>query len=150
MKYTVKAGAKEFFFVLVWIGVIALAGDLARYLVPEPPVLKQIVTILLGCVLVYFVYTRYCAEFTYTLGEEGITAKSRIGRRERTAYAEYNTITSVSAEKPEKKPELCDMFVKSIIHSKKRRYISYNNGGRMLVIEADGDFMQKLKEKING
>ncbi len=150
MKYTLRAGAKEFFFVLICICVIALAGDLVRYLVPEPPMLKEISMILMGCILVYFVYTRYCAEFTYTLGEEGIAAKCRIGRRERAAYAEYNDISCISDTKPEQKPQVCAKFIKSIISSKNRRYISYNNGGSLIVIEADNDFMQKLKEKVNG
>lgn len=150
MKYTLKAGTREFFFVLIWIGVIALAGDLVRYLVPEPPMLKEIITILFGCVLVYFVYTRYCAEFTYILGEEGITAKSRVGRRERTAYAEYNAISCISDKRPERKPKSASLFLRSVIPGKRRRYISYNKGESLLVIETDDDFMLKLKEKING
>ena len=150
MKYTLKAGAREFVFVLIWIAVIALAGDLVKYLIPEPPVLKEIVTILFGCVLVYFVYTRYCAEFTYTLGEDGLTAKSRIGRRERTAYAEYKAISCISDTKPENKPKAINMFVRNVIPYRKRRYISYNQGANLLVIETDDDFILKLKEKING
>lgn len=148
MKYTQKAGAKEFIFVLIWVAAAALIGDLVRYLAPEPPMLKDLVIIAIGCVMVYLIYTRYCAQFVYTLGEEGLSIEKKTGRRIKSAYVRYDDIDSVLTAKPKKKFKMQSVFVKSIIKSRDKRYICCKE--QLFVIETDEQFIKGLKEKING
>ena len=149
MSYTVKAGIKELIFELIYVLVIVFIADAVRYFVAGIPLAADISVILLGGILVYFVYTKYCAVFTYTLGEEGLTVLRTIGRREKKLYIRYSDISKICEIRQNDTAKIKEYYVKSIFLTGKRKYIFSQNGAHLLVIEADAEFMGKLKELCN-
>lgn len=149
MKCTVRAGLKEYFLVLAAVAVAAVFSEIIRFILPSFPIAGDLFMLAVGCVAVYFIYTRYCAEFTYTLGDEGITLLRRIGRRERKAYVKYADICDVSGKKPVKKPTEYESYTKSISRKKGFCYIYSKNSACVTVIEAGDEFTDKLKELSN-
>lgn len=146
-RLTVKAGAKEYFYVLIWIALTVIIGDAAVSLFKGPPVIKSVFMIAMMCVMVYFVYKKYSAVFLYELGEDGIKVSERIGRRERSVYVEYSSVKGISADGA--KDSRREVFTKSIIGLRTRRYINCADG-RVIIIDADDEFCALLEEKING
>lgn len=149
MKRTVKAGLKEFLSAIMLIIISFAAGDIIGSAIPQFAAGGTVITILFGGVSVFYIYTRYCAQFTYILGEEGLTAAAKAGRRERRTYIGYADIGGIYNEKPKKKTAVCEKYIKTIFSRKNRLYIFSEKGARLLVIDADAEFTEKLKELCN-
>lgn len=147
MRCVVKSGVKEYLLVLCTVAIAAAVRGIIRMALPAYPIAGDMFMIVFGGVAAYYIYTRYCAELTYTLGEEGLTVLRRIGRREKRTYVEYSDICGVLETKPAGKQTRCEYFAKSIFRKKGLCYIVTNNG--VTVIEAEAEFTDKLKELSN-
>lgn len=150
MKYEIKSGIKEFLFVLVCIVFSWIFADFVRYIAPYAPLAADGTFVVLCGILVYFVYTRLCARFTYTLAENELVLERKIGRRShKSRKIAYDKIARLSAAKPKGRPVYGENYTKNVFGGAGVRYIISSSGEYLVKISADDKFLNKLKEYIN-
>lgn len=150
MKYEIKSGIKEFVLVLVCIVFSWIFADFVRYIAPSFPLAADGTFVVLCIILVYFVYTRLCARFTYTLAEDELIIERKIGRRsQKSRKIAYDEIARLSRKKPKGRRVYGENYTKSIFGGKGLCYIISSSGEYLTKISADDKFLNKLKEYIN-
>ena len=109
-----------------------------------------VLAVAIGCVIAYFVLTRYGAVFTYTAEEKKIYIKRRIGHREKVIEIKNRDIVSVSKSAPYKETKKVYKMCKSIVSQKNRYYLVYkNNGERETVIfEPSQNLVKEISKRV--
>lgn len=100
MNYIKKAGVKEFFIAIVCIALLGTVGSYISFVLPSYKVFGHITGIALIVVYGYFVLTRYCAVYSYYIGEDYIKITRTVGARNSELKYFYKDIHNVSKEKP--------------------------------------------------
>ena len=150
MKYEMKSGIKEYCAIWLAIIVIWLLADFVRYSLPDMPLAADGTFVVLCGVLVSFVYTRYCAHFTYTLADDALVIERKIGRRSvKSRNIQYCTIGAVSNKKPKGRAAFSENYTKKIAGGRSCRYIISKSGEYLVKISAGEEFINKLKELAN-
>lgn len=120
-----KAGIKEFVFVLIWAGVLTLAGDWLRYIMPSYKVFGTVTEIVMFCVLAFFVLTRYSAVYTYMSDKNIFRANRKIGKRNKETEIKGGQLSGVQYKRPSGGIKVYNMC----------RYVFPNRNVRYLVYE---------------
>ena len=152
------AGIKEAVFAVLWAAAILIAYDLtdtALRLYASGPgdsgpwwnMSLTVCAIAAGCVVVYFVLTRYAASFTYEAGKRAIRLTRKIGHRERIAEIKYSDIISFSRERPQNMPKPVRKFGKTVFSGKNAYYITYKNGSAKETVIFEPS--EKMAEEIS-
>ncbi len=145
-----KAGMREYLVSVVGVILLWILCDVLDYLIPIPLV-EDILFIGIAGVLVYLVYTHYCAVFSYELGDKKLIITRKIGKREIVEEISYKKINVIYTNKPEiKLPKNITMLTVSVFNKKNYCYVLYNKKAKCLVFEPDGELLRLLKENING
>lgn len=105
-----------------------------------------------ACVIVYYVYTHYCAVFSFELTKKKLIAVRKVGHRE---YKEEIPLSKINALYEKKPPEglkgaNVKTFTVSAISQKRRCYVIYDSNRKCIVFEPDEKLLKMLKENING
>lgn len=74
-------GGKEFIFSLLWAVIFMILGQYIIFILPSYKIIGTIITILLFCILGFFVLTRYAAIFTYSIKDDIVRVNRAIGHR---------------------------------------------------------------------
>ena len=74
-------GMREFIFSVIWSVLILFFGRYIIFMLPAYKIAGAIFTVILFCILGFFVLTRYAAVFTYTLKGYNLRINRRIGGR---------------------------------------------------------------------
>lgn len=101
LNYTKKAGIKEFFIALAVIALIGMFGSYISYVLPSYKVIGHITGILLMVIYGYCVLIRYCAVYTYYIGEDYIRITRQIGGRTSEMKYSFGNIYRASEKKPD-------------------------------------------------
>ena len=128
------AGIKEAIYSVLWAVAILIGYDLtdtAMRLYGSDTfgsnMVLTIAAILAGCVLVYFVLTRYAAVFIYDADKKSIRLTRKIGHRERAVEVKYKDIISFSKRIPENPPKPVHKMKKTVFSNKNAYCLIYKN-----------------------
>lgn len=147
-------GRKEFVYSVLWAVFLLFAGKYIIFILPEYKVLGGIATLLMFCVLGFFVMTRYAAVFTYSLKGYSLRINRKIGKRNKEIEIKASEINSVSRKKPDNMPRHSDVYKMraSVFSGKRLCYVSYtkNDTDGVLVFEPSEEMMKALKRLKNG
>lgn len=143
-------GMKEFIFSVIWSVLILFFGRYIIFMLPAYKITGAIFTVILFCILGFFVLTRYAAVFTYTLKGYNLRINRRIGGRNKELEIKLSEAESICKHKPpvHLKRRCIYMMCTSVFSCKKRRYIVYRHGGihGMIVFEPSREMFRKISE----
>lgn len=129
------AGLKEAIFAVLWAVAILTGYDLANTAMRlygsdkfGSNMMLTIFAIIAGCVLVYFVLTRYAAVFIYDADKKSLRITRKIGHRERAVEVKYRNIISFSRKIPENPPKPVYKMRKTVFSNKNAYCLIYKNG----------------------
>lgn len=146
MEETRTGGVKEFVFSVIWAIVILFFGRFIIALLPDYKVIGTIVTLILFCVLGFFVLTRYSAVYTYSLKGNRFRANRKIGHRNKELEFSLSEVKSVTKTKPRKAPRAQNMRA-TVFSRKNIWYIVYkkNKQENLAVCEISKQMADKLR-----
>ncbi len=98
-------GGKEFIFSLLWAVIFMILGQYIIFILPSYKIIGTIITILLFCILGFFVLTRYAAIFTYSIKDDIVRVNRAIGHRNKEVEFYISDVKSVTRQKPQKTSE---------------------------------------------
>ena len=84
-------GGKEFIFSLLWAVIFMILGQYIIFYFAKLQNIGTIITILLFCILGFFVLTRYAAIFTYSIKDDIVRVNRAIGHRTKKLNFIYRT-----------------------------------------------------------
>lgn len=145
-------GKKEFIYSVLWAVLILFAGKYIIFILPEYKVLGSIATVLMFCILGFFVMTRYAAVFTYSLKGYNLRINRKIGKRNKEIEIKASEIKSISRKRPDNMPRRRDVYkmCASVFSKKKLCYVSYtkNDTDGVLVFEPTEEMIKTLKRLV--
>ncbi len=145
-----KAGAVQYFVSLAAALVLWIICDMLGAMIKNQ-FASDIAFILAACVLVYFVYTHYCAVFRFELTKKKLIAVRKIGYREYKEEIPLSKIDSVEfGKRKEKLGDKVFGFYVNVFSRKKRCYIHYENKSKCLIFEPNEQLLTLIKESTNG
>lgn len=149
MEETRAAGGKEFVFSVLWTILLLLIGKYIIFALPQYKVIGTIITILMFCVLGFFVLTRYAAVYTYTLKNDRFRANRKIGHRNKETDFALSGVRVVTKRRPDKKVKHIQTMRTSVFSSKNIWYIVYDKNGvsNMLVCEISKNMADKIRSR---
>lgn len=142
-------GRKEFVFSVLWAAILLFIGKYIIYILPSYKVIGGILTVLMFCVLGFFVMTRYAAVFTYSLKGYNLRVNRMIGKRNKEIEIKISDIKSISHKKPVSMPRRQNIYImRASVFSKKRlyyaEYIKDSTAG-VLVFEPSQEMVGQIK-----
>ena len=152
------AGVKESIFAVLWAIAILIGYDLAdtamRLYTADSfgsNMMLTILAIVAGCVLVYFVLTRYAAVFIYDADKKSISLTRKIGHRERNVKVKYKDIISFSRKIPENPPKPVYKMRKTVFSGKNAYCLIYKNGSarETVIFEPSQGLAEEIQSKMN-
>lgn len=114
---------------------------------PSYKIIGTIITILLFCILGFFVLTRYAAIFTYSIKDDSVRVNRAIGHRNKEVEFYISDVKSVTRQKPKKTPKTIYNMRASVFSPKKVWYVVYekNRIENMLVFEPSQKWLKRLR-----
>ena len=142
-------GGKEFIFSLLWAVIFMILGQYIIFILPSYKIIGTIITILLFCILGFFVLTRYAAIFTYSIKDDIVRVNRAIGHRNKEVEFYISDVKSVTRQKPQKTPKTIYNMCASVFSPKKVWYVVYekNRIENMLVFEPSQKMVEKIKSR---
>ncbi|MCC8160054.1 MAG: hypothetical protein LIO53_01815 [Oscillospiraceae bacterium] len=149
MEETRTGGGKEFIFAVIWSIVLIFAGEYIIYLLPSWKAVGIIVTILMFCVLGFFVLTRYAAVYTFSLKNDRLRVNRKIGHRNKEVDFAVSDVKSVTRQRPSDAPKYIQTTRTSVFSRKNIWYVVYekNRVRNMLVCDMSKNMADKLKSR---
>lgn len=149
MEETRTGGGKEFVFSMIWAVVLLFIGKILIAAMPEYKIIGTIITILMFCVLGFFVLTRYSAIFTYILKNDRLRVNRKIGHRNKEVDFAMSSVKSVTKRRPDKAPKNIQNMKTKVFSQKDIWYIVYekNKADNMLVCEISKKMADKIKSR---
>ena len=141
-------GRKEFLFSVMWSVLLLFVGKCIIYIIPSYKVVGGILTVLMFCVLGFFVMTRYAAIFTYTLKGYNLRINRMIGKRNKEIEIKISDIESISRKRPENMPKAQNVYkmCASVFSKRRLYYVSYvrNNTKEVLIFEPSEEMVKRI------
>lgn len=127
-------GMKEFVLSVVWAAALLCIGRMIIFALPEYKVIGTLITLVMFCILGYYVLTRYSAVYTYSLKNNRLRINRTIGGRNKEVELSVSGIKSVTHHRPKGSPRALHMRTTVFSH-KNLWYIVYrkNNKDNLLV-----------------
>ena len=142
-------GKKEFLYSVLWAIALLIVGRFIIFALPDYKVVGAVITLLLFCVLGFFVLTRYSAIYTYSLKNTRFRANRRIGHRNKEYEVSLSGVKSVTRKRPHGAPRAQNM--RTTVFSKKDLwYIVYrkNKQDMLLVCTISNKMAEKIKSGV--
>ncbi len=142
-------GGKEFVFSIICAVILLFIGRIIINSIENYKIIGTIITIVMFCVLGFFVLTRYSAVYTYTLKNDRMRINRSIGHRNKEVDFAVSDIRTVTRTKPAKAPRNTVIMRASVFSSKNLWYIVYdkNRIRTMLVCDMSKKMAEKLKSR---
>lgn len=143
------AGGKEFIFAVLWAVILLFIGKYIIFILPSYKIIGTIITIIMFCVLGFFVLTRYAAVYTYTFKNDRIRVNRSIGHRNKEVDFAVSEVKSVTRQRPSDAPKYTQTMRTSVFSQKNIWYIVYekNRVRNMLVCEISKNMADKIKSR---
>lgn len=91
------AGGKEFFIAIIWAIFLFVVSQYIGAAFKTYHIAAILISILMFCILGFFVLTRYCAVFTYTVKDGRVRINRMIGHRNKEVDFAISNIRSISS-----------------------------------------------------
>lgn len=149
MEETRTAGGKEFVFSVIWAIILLVIGKYIIFILPQYKVIGAIITILMFCVLAFFVLTRYSAVYTYLVKDDIVRINRKIGHRNKEIEFYMSDVKSVTKQKPSNAPKQTWTMRTTVFSKKDLYYVVYekNRVPNMLVFEPSKKMADKIKSR---
>lgn len=149
MEETRTGGGKEFIFAVIWSIVLIFIGEYIVYLMPSWKIMGIIITILMFCVLGFFVLTRYAAIYTFSLKNDRLRVNRKIGHRNKEVDFAVSDVKSVTRQKPSDAPKSIQIMRTRVFSRKNIWYVVYekNRVKNMLVCDMSKNMADKLRSR---
>ena len=148
MTEEITAGGKEFVLAMLWAAALYFVCGIIMDMFKSYFFAGGVISVLVFCVFGFFVMTRYCARFTYTLKGGRLRVNRMIGKRNKEIELPCKNITNISrGRRPAGFPKRPYNMRKSVFANKRLLYIEFTDktGERCGVIIEPSD---ELREKI--
>ena len=149
MEETRTGGKKEFLYSVLWAIALLIVGRFIIFALPDYKVIGAVITLLLFCVLGFFVLTRYSAIYTYSLKNTRFRVNRTIGHRNKEYEVSLSGVKSVTRKRPHGAPRAQNM--RTTVFSKKDLwYIVYrkNKQDMLLVCTISNKMAEKIKSGV--
>lgn len=142
-------GVKEFIFSLLWAIAILFIGRGIIIAMPQYKVIGTVITVLMFCVLGFFVLTRYSAVYTYSLKNNHFRVNRKIGARNKEVELSLSGVKSISRRRPRKSPRAFNMRT-TVFSTKDLWHIVYRKNGKdnLLVCTISDKMARGIKSAI--
>lgn len=149
MEETRTGGGREFVFSVIWAVILLFVGKIIIEALPAYKIIGTIITILMFCVLGFFVLTRYAAIYTYTLKNDRLRVNRKIGHRNKEVDFAVSAVKSVTGKKPLNSPKYVYTMKTTVFSHKNTWYVVYEEKRvrKMLVCDMSADMADKLKSR---
>lgn len=149
MEETRTGGNKEFIFSVIWAIVMLLVGKGIINSLPSYKIIGIIITILMFCVLGFFVLTRYSAIYTYSLKNDRLRVNRKIGHRNKEVDFAVSDVKSVTRQRPNNAPKNVQTMKTTVFSQKDVWYVVYekNRVSNMLVCQLSNGMADKLRSR---
>ncbi len=150
MEETRTGANKEFVFSVIWFILILMIGRGLTNSIQNYKIIGVAATIRMCCILGFFVMTRYCAIYTYSLKNDRLRVSRKIGHRVKSVDMAISSVKSISRQKSGGKVKKIYNMRKTVISSKDVYYLTYekNNETNMLVFEPSAAMADKIKSRM--
>lgn len=147
MEETRTGGTKEFVFSVLWAAVMLFIGNSITALFASYKIIGVICTIILFCILGFFVLTRYSAIYTYTLKNDRLRVVRKIGHRVKTVDISISSVKNITRVRPADKVKHTRSMRKTVFSQKCVCYLVYEQSGEknLLIFEPSNAMMSKIK-----
>lgn len=142
-------GVKQFIFAVIWAVIILFIGRGVIVLLPEYKALGTVATLIMFCILGFYVMTRYCAVYTYSLKNSRFRVNRKIGGRNKEVEFALSGVKSVTRKRPPNAPRALHM--RTTVFSKKDLwYIVYkkNKEDNLLVCTISNQMADKIRREL--
>ena len=142
-------GGKEFVFSVIWAVILLCIGRAITNLLENYKIIGVIITIIMFCVLGFFVLTRYSAVYTFTFKDDRLRVNRSIGHRNKEVDFAVSEIESVTRSKPENAPKTKVVMRASVFTAKNLWYIIYekNRIRTLLICDMSKNMADRLKSR---
>ncbi|MCI8404183.1 MAG: hypothetical protein HFE49_04700 [Clostridia bacterium] len=142
-------GGKEFVFSVIWAVILLCIGRVITNLLENYKIIGVIITIIMFCVLGFFVLTRYSAVYTFTFKDDRLRVNRSIGHRNKEVDFAVSEIESVTRSKPENAPKTTVVMRASVFTAKNLWYIIYekNRIRTLLICDMSKNMADRLKSR---
>ncbi len=142
-------GGKEFVFSVIWAVILLCIGRVITNLLENYKIIGMIITIIMFCVLGFFVLTRYSAVYTFTFKDDRLRVNRSIGHRNKEVDFAVSEIESVTRSKPENAPKTTVVMRASVFTAKNLWYIIYekNRIRTLLICDMSKNMADRLKSR---
>lgn len=149
MEETRTGGGKEFVFSIIWAVILLFLGKFIIAALPNYKIIGTIITILMFCVLGFFVLTRYSAIFTYSIKDDRMRVNRKIGHRNKEVDFAMSDVKSITKHKPNKTPKSVQNMRTTVFSQRDIWYVVYekNKAENMLVCEISKKMADKIKSR---
>lgn len=150
MEENLTAGTKEFVFSVIWTVLLLTAGRYITFILPSYKIAGTILTVLMFCILGFFVLTHYCAVYTYTVKNGKLTVNRAIGHRNKTVTVPLSQITSVTRKKPAGTRRAEYTMKKRVFPGGRECFVTYKRSGKesVIVFEPSAELEAYLKKTV--
>lgn len=149
MEETRTGAVKEFVFSVIWLIVLLIIGRGLTNTLQNYKIIGIAVTILMFCVLGFFVITRYCAIYTYSLKNDRLRVNRKIGHRNKEIDMAVSSVKSITRQRPSDKVKNTYNMKTTVFSSKNVWYLLYRKDSEMnmLVFEPSKGMADKIKSR---
>lgn len=144
------AGGKEFFISIVWSVFLFTLSQYIGAAMETYHIVANLTGIAMFCILGFFVLTRYCASYTYSVKDGRVHIQRLIGHRSKEVDFAVSNIKSISSGNSSVKAKnVCNMTTKMLL--KKGTYcIVFNKKGfdEAVIFEPSKEMVKYIKQQI--
>lgn len=144
------AGGKEFFIAVVWAIFLFTVSQYIGAAMKTYHIIANLTGIAMFCVLGFFVLTRYCATYTYTVKNGRVRINRLIGHRNKEVDFAIISIKSIGAGSSKSKVETTyNMTTKAFSKSKACRIV-FNKTGKdeAVIFEPSREMLAYIRQQI--
>lgn len=144
------AGSKEFFVVIVWVIALFVISQYICAAMQTYKIAGNIIAIIMFCILGFFVLTRYCATFTYTVKDGRVRINRLIGHRNKEIDFAVSNIKSISSGDAKTNAKNVYNMTTKVLSKKGTCCIVYNKTGidEAVIFEPSGEMLKKIKTLV--
>lgn len=149
MKEERTGGGREFIFSVIWAAVLLILGRALTITLTDYKIIGVLVTILMYCVLGFFVLTRYAAVYTLTFEDERVRIVRAIGHRVKTVDFAISQVRTVQKTRPKTKAR-AQIMRQSVFSQRNVYYIEYEKNGvpSLLVCDMSRKMADRIKKEL--
>lgn len=145
-----SAGGREFFIAIVWSVFLFTVSQYIGSAMETYHIVANLIAIGMFCVLGFFVLTRYCATFTYTVRDGRVRINRLIGHRNKEVDFAVSNIKSICAPNARINVKNTYKMTTKMFSKSGLCLIVFNKQGfdEAVIFEPSREMLQHIKKQI--